>query len=131
MIIDLDPLALAYIRAREKAHNAPPGATGGAGGPHMALHRALAAWQAIGCRVLAVPPETPASDLAGPAARGQAVGHPQAPARSCATCRHNTGRESWTCPTRALTWAEKAGMHATETEWPAGAPACPSFRVRA
>ena len=71
MIVDLHPLALAYVLAREEAHNAPPGVTGGAGGPHMDLHRADMAWQAIGCRALAVAAETPTSDLAGLAARGQ------------------------------------------------------------
>lgn len=71
MIVDLDPLAYAYLLAREAAHNAPLGATGGAGGPHIALHRADMAWQAIGCRALAMAPETPASDLVGLAARGQ------------------------------------------------------------
>lgn len=81
----------------------------------------MAAWPA--------PPETPTSDLVGLAARGQA--DQPVLLRSCVPCRHNTGRASWTCPARALMWAKKAGMQATDTEWPPDAPACSAFRVRA
>lgn len=129
MIADITPSALAYLEAYAAAHNSGEVPTGGRGGAAMAAHRALGAWQADGCRVYVAAPETPASDLAGLAARGQA--DRPAPARSCIPCRHNIGHASWTCPARAMTWAKRAGMGATDTEWPPGAPACPSFRVRA
>lgn len=73
-------------------------------------------------------PETPASDLVGLAARGQA----DRPARSCTACAHyRDGDEEWGCPPRALMWAKKAGMGNSDTEWPTDAPACPAVRVRA